>query len=136
MAWDGSDLPGLVPGGLTTNRARAPSDGSVESRPYAVLTVRKGRDPIFSSSCVLDFRLVTVDLYGVGADDLGAVVDTLHATYDSPATLDFSSAPKVQGHVRTEPYVDEVSEVDEAPPGGTEMRHERVQWMVWTQRAY
>lgn len=127
-------LLAAVPGGITADRDRSPSDGSAKSKPYLTFTVVQAR-PRQQSTCgdYVDFRLVVMTVHGTDKDELGEVVTLLHTTYDSPAVLDFSFSPKVVGHLRTEP-LDEEDAIERGKYLGLDFRNANIAFVVWTHR--
>lgn len=127
-----------VPGGITSDRlteGRPLASLPERLTPYAELQVTKGKDPEYvSSGDFIDYRKVTVTIFGVGKESLGGVVSAARHVFDSPAPLDFSHAPAVTGHMRTQPLGD-TEAPDENRKQGEDLRKAVLEWVVWTHRS-
>jgi len=80
-------LQTAIPGGIHREKVRGPSAGGVQTRPYAVYKVQKGksRNKIISGGTVVDYRLVTFFIYDSASNmatsdaAIGALRSVFHA---------------------------------------------------------
>lgn len=128
--WNAStEIAGAVPGGLVADRQTARPSG-----PYATFKVELARGPDYvSGGEYWDYRRVTVSLYGVGLESVGATVTLLRSIFDSPAPLSFDGAPNVVAHLRTE-FVSDSESLEDQPRQGDDIRTGEIVWNVWTHR--
>lgn len=134
--WDAADLSTYVPGGLVSDRLSEtqglPSQGK-RPNPYARLLVAKGKDPEYvSGGEYIDYRKVTVEVYGVGKQAVGTVVSAVRGAFDRQA-LHFDHEPRVVSHMMTFPLGDS-EEPDETEREGEDIRKAVLEWMVTTHR--
>lgn len=133
--WNGASpealaVQDLVKGGVAAGRLPAPG-----ASPYAELSTETHKPPQFvTGGAHVDYRKVTVTLFGVGREAVGRVVSALRALFDSPAALDFGFSAAVVAHLRTEP-LGETDAVDDRQKSGDDVRKVTVPWVVWTHRS-
>ena len=71
-----------IPGGLWTDRV--PADRKL---PYAVARSERAQEPEYfsyqgSTDSYIDFRRVTMDIYGIGKAKVGGLIELFRATFD------------------------------------------------------
>ena len=120
-------LATLVPGGLHKDRLFPTT-----LKPYARIECKQAKSPQFSAGGrYIDFREVTLTIWGVGDVKVGLIVPAVQAVFnDKPLT--FANNPAV-GHMRTEQADVTVSQED-AAKSGDEYRAATFKWIVWTDR--
>ena len=91
---------------------------------------KQAKPPDFSTGApFIDYRQVTVEVYGIGKSSVGSVVSTIRQTFDHTAlTIDNST------HMRTQPLSDNEAP-DETQRDGEDVRKAVLQWIVWTSRS-
>src|SRR5262245_44929611 len=82
-------LVAALPGGLTTDLADDQPLETPRALPYAILTVTVSRPQRPGYGWWLDFRRVTLEVYGNGKMTLGDLCSLIHATFDWPVSYQF-----------------------------------------------
>jgi len=123
--WATSALPASVPGGIAADDLVKP-----DTRPWARILCKQGpkRNEYTSGKEYIDYRDVTIEIYGVGKAAIGAIVDLAAALFDDqPLTI-----PGVPV-LRVEP-LGHVIDKEQKKRQGDDFRAARMRWCVWTQR--
>jgi len=122
-------LAPLVPGGLHADTL-PPQPAS----PYAQLLVDQHKEPEYSSPSAdgtqpyIDYRKVTVKLFGVGKATVDGVVTVIKGFYDNqPLAVQDAS------HMRTQPLKNSVQPTGQFKDAN-EVYNATMEWVLWTHR--
>lgn len=87
-------LLAAIPGGIHREKVRGPSAGTAQTRPYAVMQVRKGKhqNKLMAGGTLIDYRLVTFFIYDAASNmaTADAAVAALRTAFHAQPLTDTS----------------------------------------------
>jgi len=106
--------------------------------PYARLQVKQAKPPLYSTGDRrIDYREVTISIWGIGDVNVAAIVPELEFTFDNSASIagvaSLTFANPNVGFMRMEPLEITVAQEPEIK-SGEDYRAIKARWCVWTDR--
>ena len=117
---------------------KAPKDQNPIARPYATFMVKQdpGRKNDYTSGAdYIDYRRVSLQVFGVGKEAIGDVVSLVHNTFRSTrANIAALAIPNTVAHVRTELVTEEIMTDETGPVQSEDIQRATFEFTVWSHR--